>query len=246
MLRALCILYAVVIYYPLFALVTILTAIVSAVGCTIGDERIFSQYPGMVWSRIIIALSLSKITVVGREHIPRDRYCVVTANHQSSFDIWALYGYMKIPFKWVLKGALSRVPFVGWACRRCGFIFVDNSTPERAASVVTESDRALESRYHIFIFPEGTRSEDGKLNKFKKGAFKIAMDTGAPVLPVSINGAYEIQRKGQFFFTPGHIRVVIHPPVESTDYQKDAKGLISLSGDVRQRIESGLDTHYLR
>lgn len=228
------------IFAPIFTVITILTATTAAVGSIIGLERFATVYPGMIWSKIIIKLSLCKISIEGRENIPTDKYCVIACNHQSAYDIWALYGYLHVPFKWVLKGSLSRVPFVGWACRKCGFIFVDNSTPERAAAVVQSAQKVLQNEYHVMIFPEGTRSPDGRLGKLKKGAFKIAMDTGAPVLPISISGAYEILSKDALIPTRGHIRLKIHPQIDSTQYPQDIRGMLSLSADTRERILEGM------
>ncbi|KGL49405.1 lysophospholipid acyltransferase family protein [Porphyromonas cangingivalis] len=238
--RILYVIYIVLIFTPLFAIITILTAVVAAVGSIIGLERFATMYPGMVWSKLTIILSLCRITIEGRENIPTDKYCVIACNHQSAFDIWALYGYTHIPFKWVLKGSLSRVPFVGWACRKCGFIFVDNSSPERAANVVYMANQVLKNEYHVMIFPEGTRSPDGRLGKFKKGAFKIAMDTGAPVIPISISGAYQILSKDDIIPKRGHIRLKIHPQIDSTQYPQDVRGLLALSADTRAAIESGI------
>lgn len=221
-----------------------MAAVSAAVGCVVGSERIFSYYPGMLWSRITICSALCPIKIEGLENIPKDKYCVIAANHQSAFDIWALYGYLGVSFKWVLKGALSKIPFVGWACRRCGFIFVDNSSPEKAASVISEAKNVLHNQYHIFIFPEGTRSPNGKLQKFKRGAFKIALDTSVPVVPVSINGAYEVMNKRTFLPTWGRMRVTVHPAIDNSLYSSDAKGMISFANDVRDKILEGLDDQY--
>ncbi|MDO4695697.1 MAG: 1-acyl-sn-glycerol-3-phosphate acyltransferase, partial [Porphyromonas sp.] len=105
--RVLYTIYIVLIFTPLFTIITILSAIAASLSTFVGLERFGTMYPGMIWSKLTMILSLCRITVEGRENIPSDKCCVVACNHQSAFDIWALYGYTHIPFKWVLKGSLN-------------------------------------------------------------------------------------------------------------------------------------------
>ena len=237
-------LYLLVIFLPLFIVITLLTAIITGFGCIIGNDKFFSYYPGAIWSRATLMLALIPVRVEGRENIPDDKCCVITPNHQSAVDIFILYGYLGVPFKWVLRIGLRSIPFVGWACEQAGFIFADNSTPEGVMRVVREAEVALSRHFHIVIFPEGTRSPDGTLRRFKKGAFKIATDTDAPILPVSINGAYEILPKDSHLPHFHPLRMVIHPPLCTQDYSRDIRGLVQLSADARECILSGLDSVY--
>lgn len=234
-----------VVFLPLFLLLTIITAVVTGIGCIFGDEEIFSFYPGVIWGRWTLALMLLPVKVVGKENIPKGRPCVICANHQSAIDIFMLYGHLGVPFKWVLRANLRRLPFVGWACEKAKFIFADNSTAERQKRVITEAEEALGKGFYIAIFPEGTRSPHGVVQKFKKGAFRIATDTNAPILPVSINGAYEVLPKSTHLPQWHRLRLVIHPPLETDSYPKDIRGLVQLTLDTKRAVESGLEYQYL-
>lgn len=238
--------YICVIFLPLFVVLTILAAVVAGVGCLWGSDAIFSYYPGMIWSRLTLALLLTPVEIQGQENIPADSPCVICANHQSAIDIFLLYGYIGVPFKWVLRASLRKIPFVGWACEKSGFIFADNSSPEAARKVVDDAKKALERGFYIMIFPEGTRSQTGKLGRFKKGAFRIVLDTHTPILPVSVNGAYEVLPKtGQRFPEWHRLRLVIHPPIQVANYGTDIRGMISLAQDTHQAVQAGLEPQYL-
>ncbi|MDO4789484.1 MAG: lysophospholipid acyltransferase family protein [Porphyromonas sp.] len=236
--------YLTLIALPLFAIVTILCAIFAGIGSAFINERIFSYYPGRIWSRIALALFLCPIEVRGKENIPKGKSTIVISNHQSSLDIYMLYGYMGIPFKWVLKGALRKVPFVGWACEKSGFIFVDNSSPRAAALTVKQAEEAIRNGYSIFIFPEGSRTDNGELQRFKRGAFKIAQDTQATILPVAIKGAYESLPKNAIFVKPRKLILEIGLPFESSVFEQSPHGLIELTqrgeNEVRTLIEKSV------
>ena len=127
LLRALYLVYYCLVAAPLFVVATILLSTITVIGCALGGRRIFGYWPGVFWSRIGLVLSLCPTRVVGREYIPKDhKPCVVMANHQGAFDIFMMYGLLPIPFRWVMKASLRKVPFMGKACQMAGFIFVDD------------------------------------------------------------------------------------------------------------------------
>lgn len=206
--------YIIVVFIPLFIPITLLTAFVSALGCIAGGERIFSYWPGKIWSIITLFLLLCPVKVKGKENLPKNRCSIVTPNHSSALDIFLLYGYMGVRFKWVMKGSLRKIPFVGWACEKCGFIFV-NHTNEGAIQVIKDTKTALNNGYHIFIFPEGSRTRDGQLGRFRKGAFRVAMDSQAPIVPVKITGGYEAYSRYAFFPKPRQLELQILPIIET-------------------------------
>ena len=150
--------YFILIALPLFVLLTALTALLTTVGCLLGGERVFSYYPGMIWSRLTCLLVLSPVHVRGREHLQRGRSYVFAANHQGAFDIFLVYGFIGLPIKWMMKAGLERIPLVGYACRAAGFIFVDNSSPRAARRSIAEAERRLKDGFSLAVFPEGPRS----------------------------------------------------------------------------------------
>ena len=113
MLKLLYSIYFVLIVGPLFLLLTVLTALTTSVGCLLGGERIFSYYPGMIWSRLACLLVLSPVRVRGREHLQKGQSYVFAANHQGAFDIFLIYGFIGVPIKWMMKAGLGKIPLVG-------------------------------------------------------------------------------------------------------------------------------------
>ena len=187
MLRILYMLYLWLFVVPVFVVLTILTALTVIVGCLLGGERIFAYYPGMIWSWLTCHLALCPVKVKGRENIDRKKSYVFVANHQGAFDIFLIYGFLGVPIKWVMKAGIAKIPFVGAACRAAGFIFVDNSTPKAAARSVLEAERSLKNGASVVVFPEGSRTYNGKMIRFKKGAYQMAADQHLQIVPITLN-----------------------------------------------------------
>lgn len=188
------------------------------------------------WARIGLFFSGVKVTVHGREHLNKAQGYVVVANHLSLFDILVLYGWTYIDLRWVVKKELRYVPIVGICCTALGHVFVDRSNPEKAIASLQKSKKRMVNGTSILFFPEGTRSRDGKLQRFKKGAFHMAKDLNLPVLPISIQGTREILPSDTSRLTPGkEVTLVIHPPIEIGG--RDANELARLSHSV---ISAGL------
>lgn len=206
--------YFILIALPLFVLLTALTALLTTVGCLLGGERVFSYYPGMIWSRLTCLLVFSPVHVRGREHLQRGRSYVFAANHQGAFDIFLVYGFIGLPIKWMMKAGLERIPLVGYACRAAGFIFVDNSSPRAARRSIAEAERRLKDGFSLAVFPEGSRSKTGRMGRFKKGAFQVALDRGLPVVPITLNGPYHVLPIGRWLAWPHRLEMVIHPPID--------------------------------
>lgn len=230
--RILYLIYAMVVALPIFIVLTMLTALSSAIGSILGAPRIFGYWPGRIWSKLTLGVLLIPVKVEGREFLSDEKPTVVAANHTSALDIFLLYGYAGVRFKWVMKGAIRNIPMVGWACEKIGFIFVDN-TPAGARRVVEDCEKAIRDGYHIFMFPEGSRTLTGKLGKLRKGAFRVAMETKVPIVPAKISGGYEILKSGSLNVKWGRLKMQFFPPIETTE----GKELEELVEEVRQRLE---------
>lgn len=207
--------YLLLIALPIFVVLTILTALVAAIGSILGGERIFGYWPGKLWSMATLGLMLIPVKVSGRANRPKDRPSMVTPNHTSAMDIFLLYGYAGVRFKWVMKGSLRKLPFVGWACEKIGFIFVEN-TPSGTIRVIQDCERAIANGYHIFMFPEGSRTLTGQLGKLRKGAFKVAVEMEAPIVPAKITGGYEILKRGTLIPKWGKLTLQFMPPIPTS------------------------------
>jgi 1-acyl-sn-glycerol-3-phosphate acyltransferase len=242
-------LYQMFIWLPFFLLVTILTALTVTAGCFLGGERFFSYYPGRWWSKIVCIITLCPVKVVGRENLKKKQSYVFVSNHQGAYDIFLIYGYLGVPIKWVMKQSLRKLPFVGKACEMAGFIFVDNSSPKAAAKTILEAEQRLKNGASIAIFPEGSRSRTGKMDRFKKGAYQMALDLKLPIVPVTLNGSYNVMPRNSYFINPHKMELIIHAPIITKDLVSDslrdtATHIRSLTEQSRAAIESGLWDEY--
>ncbi|MDR0507412.1 MAG: 1-acyl-sn-glycerol-3-phosphate acyltransferase [Dysgonamonadaceae bacterium] len=249
MIRFFIFLYQIIVWLPVFLVSTILTAIIVIIGCSCGGKRFFSYYPGVCWSKIICIFTLSPIKVIGKEKLDKKQSYVFVSNHQGAYDIFLIYGYLGHPIKWVMKQSLRKLFLVGMACEKAGFIFVDNSSPLAAARTVNEAKKRLQNGASIAIFPEGSRSRTGKLNVFKKGAYQMAIDLKLPIVPVTINGSYEVLPVHSFFIFPHKMELIIHDPIPTADLVSDnlrttAQNIRQLLDKSRNKIESGLWEKY--
>ncbi len=244
MARFVYILYTWLFFVPVFLVSTFLTAITVIVGCLLGGERIFSYYPGMIWSRLTCLLSFSPVTVRGREHLESGKSYVFVANHQGAFDIFLIYGYLGVPIKWVMKAGIGKLPFVGAACRAAGFIFVDNSTPKAAAKSVLEAEQCLKKGTSIMVFPEGSRTSDGKMIRFKKGAYQMAVDQKLPIVPITLNGPFDVLPIGSLNLHRHPMEMVIHAPIPFEEMDPSHKGLQQTADRTRHMIASALWEKY--
>lgn len=243
--RFLILLYQLFIWAPILLVATILTALITAVGCSLGGERWFSYYPGMLWSKLFCIITLCPVTVKGRENLDRRQSYVFVSNHQGAYDIFLIYGYLGQPIKWIMKKELEKIPFVGYACRKAGFVFVDNSTPQAAARTIKEAEARLKHGASIAIFPEGSRTRTGKMGVFKKGAYQMALDLQLPIVPITINGSYEVMPITTYLINPHRMELIIHEPIPAPETKPEnmreaASAIRKLLDESRQEIESSL------
>ena len=193
-------------------LLTIFISIIVIVGCAISNKS-FAYYPTKFWGWAICKTLFVKVTVIGSENVDAKTSYVFIANHQSAFDIWAICGHMKHSFKWMMKKSLEKIPFVGMACKAAGYIMVDHSSPAAVSETMANASKQLQNGASLVVFPEGSRTKDGKMHPFKKGAFKLATEFGLPLVPITIDGAYDVMRRGSYQIHPGHITLTIHKPM---------------------------------
>lgn len=240
MVRILYILYTWLFFVPVFLVLTLITALTVIVGCLLGGEKIFAYYPGMVWSRLTCYLALCPVKVRGQENISPKQSYVFVANHQGAFDIFLIYGFLGVPIKWVMKAGIAKIPFVGAACRAAGFIFVDHSTPKVAAQSVLEAERCLKDGVSVVVFPEGSRTYDGKMIRFKKGAYQMAADQHLPIIPITLNGPFNVLPIGSLNLHRHPMEMIIHPAIPTEGTDTSHKGLQQTADQTRQIIASAL------
>lgn len=240
-LRIIFIVYLIVFFLPVYSLVTVICSLVCIVGCLLGFHSWAGYYPGVIWSRIGLWLTFCPVTVIGKENIRKeDRPYVVVANHQSGYDIFAMYGYMGIPFRWVMKQSLRNMWFIGKSCEMAGFIFVDETKKSSIANTIEQGKKTLSEGNSIFIFPEGSRTLTGKMGRFKKGAFVMASELGRPILPVSIDGAFDVLVRGKKIPHPHRITLTIHKPIYMSELGEYPQNIIEASRKSQETIASVL------
>jgi 1-acyl-sn-glycerol-3-phosphate acyltransferase len=162
------------------------------------------------------------------------------ANHQSNFDIPVLLGHLKVQFRWLAKMELFKIPVFGRAMRKAGYISIDRHHRESAFESLKVASSKIKSGVSVLIFPEGTRSRDGKIRPFKKGGFVMAIDSGVPIVPVVITGTRAINPRGSFRVYPGRVSMVIHKPIATSTYTRQTKE--ALMEKVRRVICDDFET----
>lgn len=232
--------YIIFIGLPLALLFTLLTAISTIIGCTIGDHKKWGYYPGMIWSRLMCALIFSTVKVEGKENLEKGQSYVFAANHTSLYDIFIIYGFIGRSFKWVMKEEIRKIPFVGAACKAAGFIFVNRKAMKQALHSMEEAKKSLTNGVSVVIFPEGTRTKTGETGKFKRGAFKIATEMNLPIVPVSISGAFNVFPTTRKYPIPGKLKMVIHKPIM---LHEDPEHRDEQIESIRQIVVDGIENN---
>ncbi len=225
-----------IVYVPLMVSSTIICSIFAAATAILISPR-FGSFFGKVWAKSSALFTPMFVEVSGKENIKKGESYVIVANHQSQYDIFLLYGWVGVDFKWIMKKELRNAPFIGYASAKVGHIFLDRSSPRAAVKSIKESKKQLVNGTSVVIFPEGTRSRDGRLREFKKGAFNIARQLELPILPVTIVGTNKIMGSGFINVMPGSTKLIIHKPIDVMKYKDSPDELIQVTRDI---IESSL------
>jgi 1-acyl-sn-glycerol-3-phosphate acyltransferase len=187
------------------------------------------------WGRSILAVSGVRVRVAGGERIDPAAAFICMSNHQSNFDIPVLLGYLPLPFRWLAKAELFKIPIFGRAMRGAGYIPIDRSDRPAAIESLRQAAAAVRGGVSVVIFPEGTRSPDGALKPFKKGGFVMAIEAGVPIVPVALRGTFDIMPKNRLLIRPAEVTMAIGAPIATTGY--DISGKAALMDDVRNALQ---------
>ncbi len=230
--------YKYLVVMPVLGLATAFFATLALVLTLFMSPRAASRLAGVSWARVMAWVTPMRVEVEGRENIdPRQSY-VLVSNHQSQYDIFVLYGWLGVDFKWVMKQELRKVLGVGVACERLGHIFIDRSNHAAAVATLEAARSKIVDGTSVIFFPEGTRSLDGRLLRFKRGAFRMALDLGRPILPLTVTGTRDVLPANTSDLMPGSARLIIHEPISIEGVR--AEDCQDLSDRVREVIASSL------
>lgn len=220
---------------PIALASTVMTSVIVIVGCTIGNGHFWGYYPGKWWSKLMIRIFLLPVTVEGRENIEPGQSYVFVSNHQGAFDIFLIYGYLGRNFKWMMKRELAKLPFVGYACRKARFIFVDKRNAGKVRETYEMARDTLKSGMSLVVFPEGARTYTGQMRDFKKGAFALADELQLPIVPLTINGSFRVmpRMRDWHWVVWSPLRLTIHQPIYPV-----GKGIENVLATMRQSFDS--------
>lgn len=227
---------------PIFLCLTIVTAVTVMIFTTIFGSRFWGYYPPKLWSKLTCWIALCRIKSSGHENIDPKQSYVFVANHQGSFDIFLTYGFLNQNIKWVQKQSLRNIPLVGLASEKAGHVFVDNTNATTRSNTIKAAKEQITDGVSIMLFPEGARTRTGKMGRFKKGAYHIAHDLELPIVPLTINGPYDILRRNSFKLNPGKMELIIHKPIPTKGI--DTKDIPQIIEQTRDTIYSGLWDKY--
>jgi len=188
-----------------------------------------------LWGNVNLWASGVKVNVTGLENINNQGPYIFVSNHQGWFDIFAAIGKLPFHFSWLVKMELFKIPVLGAAMSRAGYISIDRRDHRKAMSSINRAAELIGQGTSVFIFPEGTRSADGVIRDFKKGWLALATKSQQPVVPISISGSYRILLKKSCTIHPGEIRFSIGKPIQTAGSESVNRDLLleQIRGAIR-------------
>ena len=230
-------------FIPVLVISTTISAILALL---VGLLNPYGRYATAVfrgWARSLLLAAGIKPEISGLENIEPEESYILIANHQSHMDIPVLTCVLPVPLRIIAKKELFKIPFLGWGMKGVGMLSIDRSNRKKSIDTLKEAEEIIKTHVlSILAFPEGTRSDDGKIHPFKKGPFILAINTGLPLLPVSVSGTRKITPKGKISIHPGRVKVIIHPPVSTDNLTLGDRH--KLVEDFQKTIQKGFIENY--
>ncbi len=229
------------ILFPFIAVFSLISGFLAVIVAMAVSQSFSSRVVARSWARICASLTPIFVSVEGAENARPGQSYIIVCNHESQYDILLIYGWLNLDVKWVMKKELRKIPGIGIGCEKVGHIMVDRKDPEQAKAAINEALNVLDKGIGILFFPEGTRSRDGNMLPFKKGAFRVAIEQQIPLLPMTVVGTRAVLAAKSLRLFPGRVKLVIHPPVDTTGMGlQDVRELMSRSRDIidSARVES--------
>jgi 1-acyl-sn-glycerol-3-phosphate acyltransferase len=214
---------------PAIALYTIVLGTTSILSSLFDSSGDVGHRCARAWAWLVLRTTGVRVTVRGVETLERGRSYVFVANHQSFYDIPIVFSSLPLQLRIVSKDSVGSFPFLGWHLRRTGHLLIDRKHP--GAGVVKKMAKLVSGAKSLIVFPEGTRSVDGSVARFKGGTFLVAIDSGLPVVPVSIAGSRHVMLKGRLMTCPGDVTITIHAPISTVGVGRE--GARALAEQVR-------------
>jgi 1-acyl-sn-glycerol-3-phosphate acyltransferase len=203
---------------PVIAVYTIVLGTVSLVSTLVDRRGHAAHRAARLWSRLIVSTTGVRIDLAGAPRPAEDESCIFVANHASIYDIPILFTVLPHQLRIMAKATLAYVPFIGWHLRRAGHVLVNRTNP--GAGIYKRMRRMTEQGASLIVFPEGSRSDDGLVGPFKPGIFLLAIESGLPVVPISVIGSRVVMPRGRLMVRPARVRVILHPAIATAGLAK--------------------------
>jgi len=227
-------------YLAVFIPLTLLFSVSSFLSTLFDASGRIHAWHARLWAQLMLALNRVNVSIIGSELLP-DGPVIFMSNHQSNFDILSLLAVMPHRFYWIAKKELFEIPLFGHSMRRGGYIPLDRSDGRKALQSLDEAAATIRQGKSVVLFPEGTRTTDGKLLPFKRGGFVLARKAGVPVLPVTINGSARINPANRIRLYSGDISITLHSPVNFPSGLRRSEAESWMMEHVRKQIDSVLE-----
>jgi 1-acyl-sn-glycerol-3-phosphate acyltransferase len=222
---------------PAIAVYTIVLGTASIVSSLFDSSGDFGHRCARAWAWLILKTTGVRVEVRGLDTLDQSRSYVFASNHQSIYDIPVVFWALPVQLRIVAKDSLGRFPFLGWHLQRTGHLLVDRKNP--GPGIVKKMARLVSGARSLIVFPEGTRSVDGRVGKFKGGMFLVAVESGLPIVPVSIARSRFVMRKGQLTTKAADVVLTIHEPVPTVGIGR--QGVRELADRVRDAVRRDVD-----
>jgi 1-acyl-sn-glycerol-3-phosphate acyltransferase len=209
-----------------FVVVTTVLGIAAIVSGLVTGRTTVVFRLGRLWSRAHLKVMGIAPVYSGLEHAAGEAPRIFLANHLSTLDIWVLAPVLPVTTRFVSKRTIFWIPVLGQAMAVAGFIPIDRKDRASAIRSLSRATETIRGGASVILFPEGTRSRDGRLARFKRGSFHLALEAGVPVVPVAISGTFEVVRPRSIVVHPGPVRVRFAPPIDVAAYAGNLDGLL--------------------
>lgn len=226
---------------PAIGVYTVILGAVSVASSVVDRRGYIGHWCARTWSWLILATTGVEVDVHGLERLQPGRTYVFVSNHQSIYDIPVIFWWIPFQLRIIAKESLGRFPVLGPHLKRTGHMLVDRSRPDRQG-IFGWANALTAKGLSLIVFPEGTRSADGRVGVFKGGSFYLAMQAGLPIVPLSIVGSRHVMRKGQLTTRPGRVTLIVHDPIATTaDPDPPTHDVRALAGRVREIVRPAPD-----
>jgi 1-acyl-sn-glycerol-3-phosphate acyltransferase len=206
-----------------------------------GDKKYF--FFARHWARTILKTFRIKVVIKNLDRIKSDKGNIYVANHASMFDIWAIQANMPGQLRFVGKKEIVKIPIFGWIWQYSGNIPIDRKSPKAFIKSLEKATQTIKNGRCIVLYPEGTRTKDGLMQPFKRGPFSVAIKSQGTIVPITINGSFNLHRKGSLKINPGTIELSVHDPITIPDHLNFSK---ENEIELMKRVQAAVESDYIK